>query len=285
MNLQQYISDFAAIHDCITGITDAAPLPYSSGFVPFVNSDIRKRTDPTAILPHAKSIIMLGMPYAVIPDNGPVPDNAGLIAAFASGEDYHTRLRSLLKSLVVALSEHYAFKYKILVDSPFLDERALAVRGRLGFYGRNGLVIAKNIGSRFNIGCLVTDIPYEINATPLPIPNACPEDCHRCIKACPTGAITEKGVSHCISYLTQKSTLSPAETQLLGRHLYGCDICQAVCPHNGDWPTPWAYPENWLTMTDDALKSTYSHTPMLWQGLDILRRNAAIVANNLRYNQ
>ena len=162
--------------------------------------------------------------------------------------------------------------YKILVDSPALDERALAYRAGLGVYGRNGLLISKKFGSRFNIGLLLTTLPFlldERSRTDF----AC-LGCNACIKACPVNG--EK--SHCVSYLTQKENLSPEEESIIkkSRQIYGCDICQDVCPLNKQKKATFINPQKWLDMSDDKLKKEYANTAMLWRGVDILRRNALL---------
>jgi len=266
---------------------------------------------------------VVGVPFAV-EDFPPVPEGAGVLSLLGVVEDYHVTVKALLKKLVDKLHVHVSFTHKILVDSPTLDERALAVRAGLGFIGRNGLVISPEYGSRFNIGVLLTDLPLAqppaLWATPFqgrglsmqtpypeaelsdkqsPLPgkgaggetwvhtNTCPPNCQKCIDACPSRALSASGSpdpSRCISYLTQKDNLTPDEAMLIGRHLYGCDICQNVCPFNLSAPTPWANPDNWLSMSDADFTKAYGHTAMLWRGTALLRRNAAIVKENVRDN-
>lgn len=288
------IKNFATQENCIIGICNTEPLPlHPEGITPFVSKDPIKRTDPTASLPCAKSILVVGVP-SKIKDYPPMPEGAGIISMLGVTEDYHTTVKTLLKKLAQELQQHTKFMYKILVDSPTLDERALAVKAGLGFIGQSGLVISKKYGSRFNIGLLLTDIPISDVAFDLACndsgqlsPNlCCPTNCHKCIKACPTKALsdasgpTRYNVANCISYLTQKDDLTQEEATKLGRHLYGCDICQDVCPHNPTQPTAWARPEDWLNMTDDEFAATYPDTPIMWRGTALLRRNAkAVIAN------
>ena len=279
----------------IIGICNASPLPNTStGFTPFVTSSTQKRTNPAAVLPGAKSIIAVGVGYK---DNipqpyKPIPKNAGLIASFAAAEDYHAIIKSLLENIADNLKKHLNFKYKTLIDSPTLDERALAVRAGLGFFGRNGLVVSPEYGTRFGIGLMLTDMEIEtlkkiIHPTseepPPSIGMACPPGCNKCAAACPTAALSRTGsydVSRCISYLTQKDHLTQGEMAIMGNHLYGCDICQDACPFNKPQPTAWALPEDWLSMSDDEFKTKYGHTPMMWRGAELLRRNAEIVLRN-----
>jgi len=216
-----------------------------------------------------------------------MPEGAGIISAYGIADDYHIIVKALLKKLAAELQQHTQCKHKILVDSPNLDERALAVKAGLGFFGRNGLVISPEYGSRFCIGLLLMDIPLENwghkAGQQRSTSAVCPPNCRKCIDACPNGALLEKGglnAAGCISYLTQKDNLTPEEAVKIGSHLYGCDICQNVCPFNQPQPTIWASPEAWLSMTDEDFIGTYGHTAMLWRGPALLRRNAEIVIVN-----
>jgi len=233
-----------------------------------------------------------------------VPEGAGILSVLGVAGDYHIVVKTLLKKLVAELQLHTNFMYKILVDSPTLDERALAVRAGLGFIGLNGLVISREYGSRFNIGVLLTDLPLaqpsaassSKEGLTYPAPcfekerperpavhthaNACPPNCQNCITACPSRALSKLGgldAARCISYLTQKDNLTPEEAALMSGHLYGCDICQNVCPMNRPQPTLWANPQDWLSMSDAEFAKAYGHTAMLWRGVALLRRNAGYV--------
>jgi len=281
------VNNFTVRENCIAGICDVAPLSLdTTGFTPFVSRNHLKRTDPAANLPGAKSIIVIGVESKIV-NFPPMPEDAGSLSVLGVADDYHIVVKTLLTKLVTELRIHINFKYKILVDSPTLDERALAVRAGLGFFGRNGLVFSPEYGSRFNIGLLLTDInianlcnsqdiEYIPQADDDEKSHAC-DNCNNCINACPTGALSESAgldASRCISYLTQKENLTAEEAVLMGRHLYGCDICQNVCPMNGRQPTAWANPEDWLSMTDTDFANTYGHTAMLWRGVALLKRNA-----------
>jgi len=202
------------------------------------------------------------------------------LSSLGVNDDYHIRVKGLLRELVKESKTQGDFKYKILVDSPGLDERALAHRAGLGFFGRNGLIISQKFGSRFNIGCLLTDIKLPEDHPPVSPAFHCPPDCDLCIKACPTGALGSGNLlaHRCISYLTQKDKLSPEEEKLLGNQLYGCDICQDICPFNAHMPKQaiCVNPQEWLAMSDEDFQKDYGHTAMLWRGAEILRRNARI---------
>jgi epoxyqueuosine reductase len=277
------INDFAARHGCIIGTCSAEPLARelyeAAGFVPFVSRDLEKRTDPSKTLAGVRGIVVIGCGAECVPVSEGADDDEkyGEISSLGLDTNYHIRVKGLLHALAEELRKKYDFQYKILVDSPALDERAFAVRAGLGFYGRHGLVISRKFGSRFNIGLLLTDIPLQSTAVE---GEKCPPACRRCIDACPTNALAPNqrlDASRCISYLTQKDTLTPEEEKLLGCHLYGCDICQDACPFNIPGKKTKINPADWLAMNDGDFKREYGHTAMLWKGAEILRRNARAV--------
>ncbi|MCL2287248.1 MAG: tRNA epoxyqueuosine(34) reductase QueG [Firmicutes bacterium] len=288
MNILSFLQTFALTHNCIFGICDTSPLDIAnlqkSAFVPFVRQDIKKRTDPSAILPGAQSIIVVGVGNAKLVShaNQLEGDKLAQLSSLGTNKDYHVTVKAILSELADELFQHVTFKYKILVDSPTLDERAFAQRAGVGFYGRNGLIISPRFGSRFNIGLLLTDIPLAA-ATPK-IQDKCQPNCRLCIDACPNKALQPDmplDAAKCISYLTQKRELTAEDKAMLHNRLYGCDICQDVCPFN-DSPQAKTYvnPQEWLDMDDSAFAEKYGHTAMMWQGVELLRRNAqAVIAN------
>jgi len=273
-------------------ICSAEPLlQAASGFTPFVSSNPDKRTNPAAVLPMVQSIVAIAVPHdATVPPQNEAIEIAEL-STLGANPDYHPRVKSHLKSLAARLQQtiQQPFAYKMLVDSPTLDERAFAHRAGLGFFGKHGLLISPKFGTRFNIGLMLTDIPLSELETIIPPAQkdnaACPPSCNRCIAACPNGALTPGkplNVHKCISYLTQKKELTAEEELLLHNQLYGCDICQNACPFNEPRPKTYINPHDWLNMTDCDFKEKYGHTSMLWQGAEILRRNAKIVCDNKR---
>ena len=296
--LTETVKNFAKREKCIAGICDASPLPYAyERFTPFVSRDRTKRTNPAANMPGVKSIVVVGVEVEA-EDFPPMPEDAGVISALGVTSDYHVTVKALLKRLAEELRQHTNLTCKTLVDSPTLDERALAVRAGLGFIGRSGLVISPEYGSQFNIGLLLTDIPLtqktdstnnnpaqavKASLTEVDIASKCPSNCRKCIDACPNGALSNSGgldARRCISYLTQKDDLTAEEAATIGHHLYGCDICQDVCPFNRPQPAAWAKPKDWLAMSDADFAGAYTHTAMLWRGAALLRRNANAIISN-----
>lgn len=307
---EEYIKHFARLHGCISGICNAAPLEEERARLavatPFVSRDIDKRTNPGLSLPGAKSVIVLGKGYNPSPYSN--------LSSLGWGMDYHTTLTTILEELAKILNTKI-FNTEIpdteiinkgntrpnpalpiscisMVDNGPLAERAFAVKAGLGSWGRNTCVISPEFGSFFNIGLLVVDIDLpsgnvaSYNSIPgkgshnLAINSTCPTDCRRCIDACPTGALKPYSLNPaiCISYITQKkghledSQISAISTS---GQLYGCDLCQIVCPKNKvHSPKLRKDPKRILSMNSAAFKEEFGHTAMAWRGLEHLQRNA-----------
>jgi epoxyqueuosine reductase QueG len=277
------IKNFAEKNNIIAGVCHAAPLEVetrlASPFVPFVSADEKKRTDPSATLRGVESIVVVGCGNFEKEKKREENDaSVFALSSLGANEDYHIRVKKILRELVRELKIFGDFKYKILVDSPGLDERALAHRAGLGFFGRNKLIISEKFGTRFNIGCLLTNMHLPENFFQKKI--SCPPDCDLCIKNCPNNALSHEKfhAERCISYLTQKEELSPTEMKMLHGQHFGCDICQDVCPFNGHIlrQSVGVNPQEWREMSDDDFREKYGHTSMLWRGAEILRRNAKI---------
>jgi epoxyqueuosine reductase len=201
------------------------------------------RADPKRLLKTAKSVICVGQVYH---SNYPYSTESrdpekGWVARYAWGEDYHRTLKDRLYTLVQALREEAGeFKYKVCVDTSPLLERAYAHRAGLGWIGKNTCLINERIGSWTLLGEILTSLELEPDD---PAPFRC-GTCTRCIDACPTDALgplnAGEGPSHaldarkCISYWTieLRGPTPEAAREATGRHVFGCDICQDVCPWN-----------------------------------------------------
>lgn len=203
------------------------------------------RNDPRALLPSARSIICVGKLY-----NGPQPYSIRFnecerawISRYAWGEDYHDILRNGLRRLCARLEEAGPFDWKICVDTAPLLERVYARQAGLGWIGRNTCLIHEGQGSWFFLGELLVSLELEPDSPP---PDRC-GTCTRCIEACPTRAIVPTGkpepawaldARRCISYFTiELRGPAPEEHRAgIGNHVFGCDICQDVCPWNRKAP-------------------------------------------------
>jgi epoxyqueuosine reductase len=192
------------------------------------------RGDPRNLLPSARSVICVGKLY-----NTPEPHSTSFtdperawISRYAWGDDYHAIVRRGLEQLVVNLRERTDFEYKICVDTAPLLERSYARDAGLGWIGKNTCLIHQHAGSWFFLGELLISLDLDPDSPP---PDRC-GTCTRCIDACPTQAIGPGGVDSrlCISYFTVelKGPIPEEHRAGLGRHVFGCDICQDVCPWN-----------------------------------------------------
>jgi epoxyqueuosine reductase len=237
------------------------------------------RTDPRLLLPGARSIISVGKLY-----NRPEPP--GPISRYAWGEDYHDVLRRGLTEVAHQLGNH---DYKICVDTAPLLERSYARAAGLGWIGKNTCLINQEMGSWFFLGELLTSLELEPNSPP---PDRC-GTCTRCIDACPTQAISANGYEldarACISYLTiELHTIAPEELRSgIGEHVFGCDICQDVCPWNNEAPVtqdPAFAPQNNPSIlhppTEDQFRTMFRRTPV-WRAKHAgFLRNIAIAMGN-----
>jgi epoxyqueuosine reductase len=199
------------------------------------------RRDPRNLLSSARSVICVGKLY-----NTPGPA-AGSVSRYAWGEDYHRIMRDGLVRMVELLErETGSFEYKICVDTAPLLERSYAREAGLGWIGKNTCLINEPLGSWFFLGEIVTTL--EI-AADLPPADRC-GTCTRCIDACPTEAIVPNGDAWridarlCISYFTieLKGPIPEEYRPAMGAHVFGCDICQDVCPWNSRAPETEAFP-------------------------------------------
>ena len=197
------------------------------------------RRDPRRLLENARTVICVGKLY-----NTSAPYSDPPISRYAWGQDYHDVLRRGLEELVRRLAQIETFDWKICVDTAPLLERTYARLAGLGWIGKNTCLIHEPLGSWFFLGELLTSLDLEPDSPP---PDRC-GTCTRCIDACHTQALVPEGVPEgagwtldsrrCISYLTIELRGSiPAELKAgVGAHVFGCDICQEVCPWNARAP-------------------------------------------------
>lgn len=243
----------------LVGVSDAAPLARAAYYRSWIvaghagemrylgaHRDIREQ--PAQLLAGAASIICVALNYRPAnenpaPDEGATPDNAsnptGRVARYARGEDYHVVMRRMLEQLAQALREaiDQPFETRACVDTAPINEREVAARAGLGWIGKNTLVLHPRLGSYFFLGELVTTLALEPDEPEI---DHC-GTCTRCLDACPTNAFPapyQMNAARCISYLTieHRSAVAPELAAKSGDWVYGCDICQEVCPFNRDAP-------------------------------------------------
>lgn len=221
------------------GITNPYPVPFSDNYknvlkkislgdLVYLKSS-KEREKPEILLDGLKSIIAFLFPYN-FNSRKALSLKKSKIAQFALAGDYHKKIRNKLKEI----SKIIPGKNKIICDtSPFL-EKPYGFKAGLGFIGKNTLLINKTFGSAFNLGFILTDL--ELPEKKENINGDCGE-CKRCIEVCPTGAIEKPYILNplkCISYLTIEAKKIDSELKERWGFIYGCDLCQAVCPYNKD---------------------------------------------------
>lgn len=204
----------------------------NQGQMSYMANHFDKRLDPTKLVPGAKSVISLAYNYYPAKDLG--NDGSYKIAKYAYGEDYHFVIKDKLKEFFAALEEEIgAIEGRVFTDSAPVMERQWAEKSGLGWLGKNSLLLTKQKGSFFFLAEIILDLALDYDT---PITNHC-GSCTACIDACPTEAITEAGVvngSQCISYFTieLKDELPTSVKGKFENWVFGCDICQDVCPWN-----------------------------------------------------
>jgi len=255
---------------------------YNSG-MQYMENHFDMRIDPRKLVPGAKSVITLQLNY--FPAQQQQPD-APKIAKYAYGTDYHYVIREKLNELLQYIKDNIGeVTGRGFVDSAPVLERSWAVRSGLGWIGKNGNVLTRQSGSFFFIATLITDLDLVVDA---PFTTDHCGTCTRCIDACPTQAIispTEIDANKCISYLTieLKDALIPSEFHnKMEGWLFGCDICQDVCPWNrfskeNTEPNFTPIPEilnlslnEWESMTEETFNKTFKNSPMKrskWKGI------------------
>ena len=195
--------------------------------------DAEKRIDPRRVLSNAKSVVSVAMNYYTPPPHDQSPD-VGKVSRYAWGDDYHVVMTERLEQLKGFVeSEVPGAQAKIYVDTGPVMEKAWAQRAGLGWIGKHTNLITKDFGSWVFLGELLLDVELEYDA---PLLDFC-GSCRACIDACPTEAIVEEYVldaNKCISYLTieHRGELPGNLVPKFENWVYGCDICQDVCPWN-----------------------------------------------------
>jgi len=240
---------------------------------------------PESLLPGARSVVSAALSYY---GAGPEPKpGEGRLPRY-TWSDRYAELRSKLEQL----GERLGGSYRVLVDENQHVDREGAARAGVGFYGKNTLLITRHHGSWVVLGTLVTTADVE-RSSPLALDCG---SCTRCIDACPTGALDEPGIldsTKCLSYWSQAPAPVPVEYRVaMGSYVYGCDICQDVCPWNRGTEkrrSGATLPEDaepvvslleWLEAEDDDLRRRYDRLYFPRNDPRYLRRNALIAAGN-----
>lgn len=273
-----------------------------SGFAGEMNyllRDPEERGDPSRFVPGVSTLLIFAIPYRALPKKS-LPTGYGRVARYALGKDYHRTIKKRLQKLKTHISGTEDSVWRPVSDSFPILERAYAQKAGLGFIGKNTMLIRNTMGSFFFLGEVLTDITIAPRTSHLRVVRENCGTCTRCIRECPTGAFPSPHVldaRKCISYLTieKRTPFSEPESDALGEWLFGCDICQEVCPFNhirlkGDTESVWDAFEGtedvleiaplFSLQTEDQFKEHFKGRAILRAGREGLLRNALAVLKN-----
>lgn len=281
------------------GITTLDPIPHAdaldrwlaaghAGTMRYLHRQATKRRDPSTIVPGASRAVVVTRNYY---NADPTPEpGTGLVAKYARGRDYHDALATPLAALAATLVELGAnpARTRAYVDAGPVPERELAWRAGLGWFGKNTMLIDPARGSFFFIASVLTDLDL---ATDQPFATDHCGTCTRCLEACPTDAFPAPGVldaTRCISYATieHRGPLPEVVAAARGEWVFGCDICNDVCPWNAKFASSdGAMPmdpararvkrDTFEHMDEGEFDGVFGHTPLERPGLAGMRRNCA----------
>jgi epoxyqueuosine reductase len=290
--------------------------------------DVARRQDPRQVLPGALSVVVVGLSYFVADPPADLwnDPSRGRIARYAWGLDYHDVMTPRLRQLAdfIAGETGREARYRVYVDTGPVLERDMAARAGLGFIGKNTCLISPALGSYLFLGEILTDLDLDFDSAlsqsppskggkAVPSPVLMGEGqggggqrvrlgtcgaCTRCLVACPTHAFPAPYIldsNRCISYLTieLKGSIPPDLRPLMGNWIFGCDVCQAVCP----WPRRFARPArdpflrfdpervapkllDLITLTGDGFRARFAGSPVLRAKRRGLLRNVAVALGN-----
>jgi epoxyqueuosine reductase len=289
-----------------TGMAPVAPLERADyyrqwlaagrhGQMDYLARHLPLRMDPAGLLEGARSLIVVADAYRSAAPERPVDEPRGRVARYAWGRDYHRVVKRKLQTVCDRL--HAAlpmeFETRVCVDTAPLVEREWAARAGVGWIGKNTLVLDPRLGSFFFLGVIVTTLDLEPDA---PLSDHC-GTCTRCLQACPTGAFPaayEMDAARCIAYLTiERRAAIPDELQAaLGDWVFGCDVCQEVCPYNQkaspaydpayEERAPGAFPRlsELLEWSEADYHRVLQNSAMKRATIEMLQRNAALARAN-----
>ena len=283
------ISKARFLHEEEKNFEDWLKQGYQGG-MSYLERNFDKRLDPTKLVPGAKSVISLS--YNYFPPKKLISENNFIISKYAYGRDYHKVLRNKLKKLFTKIRDKIGeVEGRVFVDSAPIHERAWAKLSGIGWIGKNSLLINKNQGSYFFLAEIICDLDLEYDE---PVLNRC-GNCTRCIDACPTDAITKAQVidaNKCISYLTiENKEKIPKELRgSINNSIFGCDICQDVCPwnkksvpHNEKEFIPKKElrdlkKKDWIELTEDTFNKIFEGSAVKRTKFQGLKRNIKAVS-------
>lgn len=256
----------------------------------FENKDIDRRINPFLYMEEGKSIISIAVPY--LRENQPYNDK---FSKYTQGNDYHQVVFKYLNKIGEFIGEH-GYEYMCFCDTNDLPERYIAYLSGVGHIGRNNLVYTRKYGSYVFLGEVITNAKlceetpleeYYSRAMEIPKYKNC-GSCNNCQKKCPNQVLYEKNYNKCVSNLTQKKNLQPEEVEKLNGMIFGCDVCQDVCPKNRNKEYSFEQEFNvneFINNTEDMemanmdnkfFKENFKKLACSWRGKNLLRRNFMI---------
>jgi epoxyqueuosine reductase len=263
----------------------------------YLERSVAKRLDPRLVLEGARAIVSCAVVYNTErPYSNTLPRDHAAVARYAWGDDYHVVLDRRLQAFEAWMRQEAGegFLSRRYVDTGPLSEKAIAARAGLGWIGKNTCLINQQLGSWLFLGEIITNAPLAPDA---PVLDRC-GTCTLCLDACPTGALTGPYVldaRKCLSYLTieHRGDLPAGAAGAIANHVYGCDVCQDVCPWNrraAVSPDPaWQQREAWRPVpvaqmaarSDDELRTAMKGSAMKRAGVKGLRRNLEAALNHV----
>ena len=288
----------------VVGVSPVGPFPESvfysewldkgyGGEMHYLERQEEAKMTPDSILPGARCVVVCAMNYNVAHPRTTFDRMRAWISRYAWGEDYHEAMKAKVRELAGWIEENGPQKTKAYVDTGPLLERVYAKYAGIGWFGKNTCIINSKAGSWLFLGCILTDLEL---ATDMPAPDRC-GTCTRCIDACPTHAIVEPYVldsRKCIAYTTieLRGPIPEADREGIGHHLFGCDICQDVCPWNRKSPHSenpafqprpglfWPEIDRLLDLSEEEWRVMIRGTSVKRAKIKGLIRNLMVVAGN-----
>ncbi|HNW76528.1 MAG TPA: tRNA epoxyqueuosine(34) reductase QueG [Bacteroidales bacterium] len=260
------------------------------GSMEYLHRDYSRRLDPRQIMAESRTVIALLAGY--FPERQIPREDNYILSRYAVGKDYHVRIKDMLDTMTGEMEKEFpGILCRSFVDSGVLMEKAWAQQCGLGWRGKNTLLINPEHGSWFFIGIILTDLE---TAWDNPGQDRCGA-CDRCLNACPTGALEAPHVLNplkCIAYQTieSKEELPADLREKFNDRIYGCDLCQEVCPYNRKpliKDNPDCAPSqdlmflrkhDWDSLTPEQFKTLFHHTPVKRIGYEKLMRNIRFVS-------